>query len=276
MTQAETNIAPQEPAGGAAVVELRDVHKSFGSQRVLTGVDLAIEQGKTTVVIGPSGCGKSVMLKHMVRLLDPDSGTVWFDGQRIDDLPESQLEPIRTQFGFLFQLSALFDSLDVEQNICFPLVEHTKMPLSAQRARCAEVLDLVDMQDNQHKMPAELSGGQKKRIALARAIALKPRVILYDEPTTGLDPIRADEINLLIERLQKELSVTSIVVTHDMVSAYQIADRIVMLYDGDFVADGSPDQIRAWDDELVQDFINGRSELRKRGPANRTAEVFDT
>ncbi|MBI1371247.1 MAG: ATP-binding cassette domain-containing protein [Phycisphaera sp.] len=268
MTTTQTSQPPTN-AGPApdAIVALRKIYKSFGKQQVLKGLDLDVEEGKTTVVIGPSGCGKSVMLKHIVRLLEPDSGTVWFDGQRIDELPESQLAAVRIQFGFLFQLSALFDSMNVEQNICFPLSEHTPMTPEQQRDRCKEVLHLMDMSGNEAKMPAELSGGQKKRIALARAIALKPRVILYDEPTTGLDPIRADEINLLIARLQRELNVTSIVVTHDMHSAYEIADRIVMLYDGVFVADGTPDEIKAWDDKHVQDFITGRSELRE-GPGS--------
>lgn len=237
------------------LIRLEGLYKAFGRLKVLEGVSLEFERGRTTVVIGPSGCGKSVMLKCIVGLLRPDAGAVYFDGRSIDELREADMVPIRTQFGFLFQMGALFDSMTVQENVCFPLVEHTPMTPSQRLARCREVLSLVDMDGSEPKMPGDLSGGQRKRVALARAIALKPRAILYDEPTTGLDPIRSDEINELILKLQRELGVTSIVVTHDMTSAYKIADRIVMLYDGHLVADGTPDQIRSSPNPVVRRFV---------------------
>ena len=263
--------APQPAAAAAApsfpvtdpIIELRDIHKSFGQLQVLRGVSLNFQRRHTTVVIGPSGCGKSVMLKHIVGLLRPDSGQVWFEGVRIDHLPEPQLVAVRTRFGFLFQMGALFDSMTVEQNVSFPLVEHTRMSPAERRDRCARVLSLVGMDGTHHKMPAELSGGQRKRIGLARAIALHPAVVLYDEPTTGLDPIRSDVINRLISKLKDELHVTSIVVTHDMHSAYSIADRILMIYDGRIIADATPDRIRATEDPIVRAFIEGRSDVQQ-------------
>ncbi|MBI1367765.1 MAG: ATP-binding cassette domain-containing protein [Planctomycetes bacterium] len=251
------------PIRDEAVIRLRDVYKSFGRLRVLQGVNLDFIKGQTTVVIGPSGCGKSVMLKHIVGLLRPDRGEVYYEGHRVDQMNEHDLVEIRTDFGYLFQLGALFDSMTVEQNVCFPLEEHANMTLKERRERCAQVLGMVGMEHTQRKVPAELSGGQRKRIALARAVALHPKVILYDEPTTGLDPIRSDVINELIIKLQKELHATSIVVTHDMTSAYKIADRIVMLYDGHIIVDGSPDEVRATDDPIVRAFIEGRSDLHQ-------------
>ncbi|MDX1565881.1 MAG: ABC transporter ATP-binding protein [Phycisphaeraceae bacterium] len=241
------------------IVSLRKIHKSFGRQRVLRSISLDFERGKTTVVLGPSGCGKSVLLKHIVRLLEPDRGEVWFDGQRIDGLSERELVKVRTQFGYLFQMGALFDSMDVQQNVQFPLIEHTKMTPAQRLERSEEVIGLVGLDGTQHKYPSELSGGQRKRIALARAIVMHPKVILYDEPTTGLDPIRADIINGLIIKLQHELKATSIVVTHDMNSAAKIADRIVMLYDGNIIADGRPEQIILSEDPMVRGFVDGQA-----------------
>lgn len=263
---------------GKPIIRLRGVHKSFGKLKVLQGVDLDFVQGQTTVVIGPSGCGKSVTLKHIVGLLQPDRGEVYFEDQRVDLLRETALVPIRTQFGFLFQMAALFDSMTVEQNVRFPLTEHSVMNAADLKRRCEQVLALVGMENTGNKYPAELSGGQKKRIALARAIALHPRVILYDEPTTGLDPIRADVINELILKLQRELNTTSIAVTHDMASAFKIADRIVMLYDGRIMFDGTPDQIRKAEDPLVKAFVEGRSDLQKIGglEANGQTDLLRT
>lgn len=246
-----------------AIIRLDGVHKAFGSLKVLQGVDLHFLRGQTTVVIGPSGCGKSVMLKHIVGLLHPDRGEVWYEDHRIDKLHETDLVDIRTNFGYLFQLGALFDSMTVQQNVCFPLEEHTPMTESERIERCANVLSLVGMNNTQLKFPAELSGGQRKRIALARAIALHPKVILYDEPTTGLDPIRSDTINELIIKLKDELHVSSIVVTHDMTSAYKIADRIVMLYDGHIIADATPDGLRGTEEPIVRAFIEGRSDMHQ-------------
>ncbi len=242
-----------------SLIELRKLHKRFGRLRVLNGVDLAVKEGESLVIIGASGSGKSVILKHMVGLLKPDRGEVWFDGKRIDTLSESQLVPIREQFGFLFQMGALFDSDNVEENVAFPLVEHTDKTTEQIAQIVRQKLELVGLTDAGNKMPAELSGGQRKRVALARAIALDPRVILYDEPTTGLDPIRSDVINELIIKLQRELHVTSISVTHDMNSAFKIADRIVMLHDGKLIFDGTPEQIRHSEDPIIRHFVTGEA-----------------
>lgn len=242
-----------------ALIELKHVSKAFDRLVVLNDFSLSIEEGTSLVVIGASGTGKSVLLKHMVGLLKPDSGEVWFDGQRIDQLKEPDLVPIRQQFGFLFQMGALFDSLTVAENIAFPLREHTDKSPEEIEQIVAEKLRLVGLPDVGDKMPSQLSGGQKKRVALARSIALGPRVILYDEPTTGLDPIRSDVINELILKLQRELQVTSITVTHDMNSAFKIADRIVMLADGKIVFDGTPDDIRRSEDPVVKRFVLGEA-----------------
>ncbi|MEX2673156.1 MAG: ABC transporter ATP-binding protein [Phycisphaeraceae bacterium] len=255
------HTAHAERAG--AVISMRNVHKSFGKLRVLRGIDLDFERGKTTVILGPSGSGKSVMIKNIVGLLRPDKGEIFHEGRRIDNLREADLVPVRTQFGYLFQMGALFDSMNVGDNVGFPLVEHTDMNLAERTERVDEVLRMVGMDGTQIKFPAELSGGQKKRVALARAVALHPKVILYDEPTTGLDPIRADVINELIIKLKHELNATSIVVTHDMTSAYKIADRIVMLYDGKLIADASPQALRRTDDPIVKSFIEGRADLHQ-------------
>ena len=242
-----------------ALIEFRKISKRFGRQVVLNHVELQVPEGQSLVIIGASGSGKSVMLKHMVGLLQPDEGEVWFDGQRIDTLPERKLADVRKQFGFLFQMSALFDSMNVEDNVAFPVVEHAHKTPDEISKIVDEKLRMVGLPETRNKMPAELSGGQRKRIALARAIALEPRVILYDEPTTGLDPIRADVINALIIKLQKELKVTSIVVTHDMHSAFRIADRIVMLYKGQLIFDGTSEQIRQCEDPLVRHFVLGEA-----------------
>ena len=242
-----------------SLIELRDVSKRFGRLVVLNGVSLSIEEGQSLVVIGASGSGKSVMLKHIVGLLTPDDGEVWYDGQRVDELSDRQLDKVREQFGFLFQMGALFDSLTVEDNVAFPVVEHTKKSTDEIRKLVAEKLRMVGLDGTQKKMPAELSGGQRKRVALARAIALNPRVILYDEPTTGLDPIRSDVINELILKLKRELNVTSIVVTHDMNSAFKVADRIVMLHEGKLIIDGPPQTIQKSDVPVVRRFVTGEA-----------------
>ncbi len=242
------------------LIELRNVSKRFGRLVVLRDLTLKIEDEQSLVIIGASGSGKSVMLKHVVGLLRPDSGEVWFDGERIDDLPEKRLSELRKHFGFLFQMGALFDSLTVADNVAFPLVEHTQKPAEEIAAVVREKLKMIGLPDAGPKMPGELSGGQKKRVALARAIALGPRVILYDEPTTGLDPIRSDVINELIIKLQRELKVTSITVTHDMQSAFKIADRMVMLHEGQLIFDGTPDEIRTTDDPIVKRFVLGEAD----------------
>jgi phospholipid/cholesterol/gamma-HCH transport system ATP-binding protein len=245
------------------IVEFRDVAKRFGHLVVLDGVTLSIQRGESIVIIGASGSGKSVMLKHIVGLLKPESGQVWFDSTRIDTLPERQLMLIRQRCGFLFQMGALFDSLTVGENIAFPLVEHTQKKPDEIRQVVAHRLAMVGLPGIEYKMPAELSGGQKKRVALARAIALDPEVILYDEPTTGLDPVRADVINELIVKLQRELRTTSIIVTHDMASAFKIADRIVMLHDGKLIIDGSPQQIKDSTNPIVHHFVVGEADEKE-------------
>ncbi|HZZ44720.1 MAG TPA: ABC transporter ATP-binding protein [Tepidisphaeraceae bacterium] len=242
-----------------SLIELRHIKKRFGHQHVLNDVCLKVERGQSLVIIGASGSGKSVTLKHITGLLRPDAGEVWFDGKRIDMLPERKMVPIRKRFGFLFQMGALFDSLTVEDNIAFPLVEHTHKSKDEVRHIVHHKLRLVGLPEVAHKMPAELSGGQRKRIGLARAIALDPEIILYDEPTTGLDPIRADVINELIIKLQRELDVTSIVVTHDMTSAFKIANRIVMLHEGKIIVDGTPEEIRHTDNDIVRRFVAGEA-----------------
>jgi len=252
-----------------SLIELRNVSKRFGRLVVLSGVTLNIEQGQSLVIIGASGTGKSVLLKHIVGLLRPDSGEVWFDGKRIDNLRERDLVAVRKQFGFLFQMGALFDSLTVDDNVAFPLVEHTRKPPEEIAKLAREKLSLVGLPDIGKKMPGELSGGQKKRVALARAIALGPRVILYDEPTTGLDPIRADVINELILKLQRELKVTSIVVTHDMQSAFKVGDRIVMLDQGKIIFDGTPDDVRATQNQTVHRFVVGEADEQELASLRR-------
>ncbi len=243
---------------GEGIVRLVAADKWFDGVRVLRDVSLSFPEGKTTVVLGPSGCGKTVLLKHVVGLLKPDRGEVWYADTRIDTLGERQLAPIRKQFGYLFQHGALFDSMSVRANVAFPLVEHTSMPPDQREARVREVLSMVGIA-GADKMPADLSGGQRKRVALARAIVLEPKVVLYDEPTTGLDPIRADVINHLIQKLQQELSITSIVVTHDLDGAFKVADLMVMLYDGAVVMRGTPQQLRETSDPTVQRFLRGEA-----------------
>jgi phospholipid/cholesterol/gamma-HCH transport system ATP-binding protein len=249
-----------------ALIELHNLQKQFGRQRVLRGVSLNIERGECLVIIGASGSGKSVMLKHIVGLLKPDAGKVFFNGQRIDDLPERRLMEIRQHFGFLFQMSALFDSMNVHDNVAFPLVEHTKKSADEIEQLVQRYLTLVGLPDVGKKMPAELSGGQRKRVALARAIALGPEVVLYDEPTTGLDPIRSDVINELIIRLQRELNITSVVVTHDMASAFKVATRVVMLHEGKLIFEGTPEEIQKSDNEIVRRFVLGEANEEELAP----------
>ncbi len=245
-----------------AMIELIDVHKSFGSQQVLRGVDLRIEKGESVVIIGGSGSGKSVTLKHICGLLWPDKGKVIFDGEDITWTPELKMPRHRVRIGMLFQNAALFDSLPVWENITFGMIEHGMCAPAEALDIAREKLAMVGLEGSEFKMPAELSGGMRKRVALARAIAMNPEVILYDEPTTGLDPIMSDVINELIIETNEKLGVTSVTVTHDMKSAAKIADRIVMLYEGRFIADGSPDEIMNSDDPVVRQFVRGEA----RGP----------
>jgi phospholipid/cholesterol/gamma-HCH transport system ATP-binding protein len=258
-TKPQVQTARATNAEAAPIIRLEKLYKSFGSLKVLAGVSLALRKGETTVIIGESGSGKSVLLKHIVALLRPDRGQVFFHEQRIDSLPERELVKLRTRFGFLFQNSALFDSLTVAQNIAFPLVEHSRKSRKEIDQVVRDKLRMVGLDGVQAKRPAELSGGQRKRVALARAIAMDPEVVLYDEPTTGLDPPRADVINELILKLKHELGVTSAIVTHDLTSAFKVADRIAMLYQGDFIFDGTVEQVKTTRDQRVRRFIEGRA-----------------
>jgi phospholipid/cholesterol/gamma-HCH transport system ATP-binding protein len=241
------------------IIELVNVSKRFGNQVVLDGVNLSLRRGETTVVLGESGAGKSVLLKHIVGLLAPDSGEVYLEGTRIDTLPINKLMRLRENFGYLFQLSALFDSMTAGENVAFPIVQRKKISRAEVDRLVSEKLKLVGLDGVQSKMPSELSGGQKKRVALARAIALEPSVILYDEPTTGLDPVRSDVINELILRLRNAMKVTSVVVTHDMTSAFKVADRVIMLQGGRFIFDGDCESLKSSDNETVRKFIEGRA-----------------
>jgi len=241
------------------MISVRNLHKRFGDLRVLDGVDLDVKQGESVVVIGQSGCGKSVLLKHIVALLRPDEGNVVVDGQDVFDLPHGELMAYRKRVGVLFQFGALFDSMTVAENVGFCLKESLRMKPDRIDQIVREKLALVGLADVGDKMPSDISGGMKKRVALARAIAADPDIILYDEPTTGLDPITGAMINELIVDVNKTIGATSIAVTHDMASAYKIADRIVMLLDGKVIWDGSPDDIRRTDHEAVRQFINGSS-----------------
>jgi phospholipid/cholesterol/gamma-HCH transport system ATP-binding protein len=245
---------------GTGVVSLRNVHKAFGLQKVLDGISVDFEAAKTTVVMGPSGCGKSVMLKHIVGLISPDTGEVHYNGRRIDNLGETDLLAVRLEVGLVFQMGALFDSMTVAENIDFPLLEHTELTRQQRLHRIAEVLDTVDLAGVEPKLPSQLSGGQRKRVAIARAMALRPKVILFDEPTTGLDPIRSDGINELIIKLKRDFGVTNIVVTHDLVSAKKVADRVIMLLGGKVAADGTYDELTRSTDVRVQHFLTGHYE----------------
>lgn len=246
------------------IIELRRVTKSFGHQRVLDDIDLRIERGRNTVIIGRSGTGKSVLLKHIVGLLRPDRGEVYFDGRRIDRLGERALVPIRRRISFVFQLNALFDSMTVLENVAFPMMENSSAPLRKGEIRrlASKCLDLVGLAGFDQKRPAELSGGERKRVAIARAIAMEPApdVILYDEPTAGLDPQRSDVINKLIRQMQERVNVTGVVVTHDMKSTAEVGDRVLMLLDGRFIADGTPEEVLSAKDPHVRRFAQGVAE----------------
>ena len=240
------------------MIEFKDIHKAFGSHQVLAGVTLTISDAETLVVIGFSGTGKSVMLKHVVGLLQPDAGTVIVDGRPVPDLDRAGLTELRRDIGYVFQFAALFDSMSVADNVALGL---RRRGLSDEEiaARVAEALALVDLTGSDERLPAELSGGMRKRVGIARAIALRPRYILYDEPTTGLDPVTSAVIDRLMVRTREHLGVTGIVVTHDMKSAYTVGDRIAMLYEGKIRQVGTVEEIQATEDPVVRQFIEGRA-----------------
>ena len=221
---------------------------------------MTINKGETMVILGRSGCGKSVLLKLIMGLLKPDSGKIFVNGDEITSLNDNQLNKLRQKFGMLFQASALFDSMTVDENVGLALREHTKLSDEEVKQKVTEKLKMVGLSRVEQVKPAELSGGMKKRVGLARAIAMDPKYVLYDEPTTGLDPIMADVINELIVNLRNTLSITSIAVTHDIVSAYKIADRIAMLYEGKIIFIGTPDQVRNTENPVVRQFIEGSAE----------------
>ena len=241
------------------MIEARDLKKSFGAQSVLNGVCLCIAEGESVVIIGRSGGGKSILLKHLVGLMRPDSGEVIIDGQNIVGLNDRQLLPVQHKFGMLFQGAALFDSLTVAENVGFALRRERKLTAAELNERVSEALEMVELPGTEEKKPSELSGGMRKRVGLARAIVYRPSIVLYDEPTTGLDPIVADSIDHLIVRVRDRLNVTSVVVTHDMRSARRVGQRILMLHEGRIYAEGTPDEIFSSSDPIVHNFVNGIS-----------------
>jgi phospholipid/cholesterol/gamma-HCH transport system ATP-binding protein len=241
------------------MIRIADLHKSFGPKKVLEGINLEIGEGETMVIIGQSGSGKSVLLKHIIGMLKPDRGRIFIDDVEITGLKEDALQGVLKKFGMLFQGAALFDSLTVGENVAFGLRRYTKHTRKEIETIVSESLEKVGLRGVEQLMPYELSGGMKKRVGLARAIAYKPQIILYDEPSTGIDPIRADSINDLINQMKRELCVTSVVITHDMVSCYKVADRIAMLYNGVIIEVGTPAEIQATGNPVVRQFISGRA-----------------
>jgi phospholipid/cholesterol/gamma-HCH transport system ATP-binding protein len=251
------------PGGNSTpMIAVRSLAKKIGQQEILRGVDLEVKTGETLVIIGRSGGGKSVLLKHLVGLMTPDVGEIWIHGQNIIGMNERQLGEIRKKVGILFQSGALFDSMTVEDNIAFPLREAGERDSKILHAKVAEMLEVMEMEGQEDKMPESLSGGMKKRVGLARSIIRRPSCVLYDEPTSGLDPVVADSINRLIRRLQQRLGVTSVVVTHDMKSAFDVANHIAYLHEGRIYFYGTPIQLQRAGDPLLQDFLLGRSDGR--------------
>jgi phospholipid/cholesterol/gamma-HCH transport system ATP-binding protein len=239
------------------MIKLTDVHKSFGAQKVLNGLNLEIPEGKVTAIIGPSGEGKSVLLKHIIGLLQPDSGRIEVDGESILGLRRSQLNRIREKFGMLFQNAALFDSMSVFENVAFPLQEKTKLTSDEIRRRVVSALEDVGLKNVENKFPDELSGGMKKRVGLARAVVLSPKIILFDEPTTGLDPVIKRAIHHLIRETHAKFGFTAVVVSHEIPEIFDIAQNVAMLYQGKILQHGTPDEIQASTDPVVRQFISG-------------------
>src|SRR5438105_11804761 len=243
------------------MIRLLDIYKSFGQKRVLSGFTLDVVEGEAMVIIGYSGTGKSVAIKHIVGLLEPDAGQVWVDDLEVPRLPRRELYALRARIGYVFQFAALFDSLSIGDNVAMGLRKQQELAEDEIQERVHEALDLVDLPNVAERFPAELSGGMRKRVGIARAIALRPKYILYDEPTTGLDPVTSAVIDLLMIRMRKKLGVTSIVITHDMRSAYTVGTRIAMLYQGRVRQVGTVDEIQHTRDPIVRQFIEGRPSL---------------
>jgi phospholipid/cholesterol/gamma-HCH transport system ATP-binding protein len=265
MTEAPTSLkASIKPPLGSSksspMIAVRGLMKKFGEQEILRGIDLEVATGETLAIIGRSGGGKSVLLKHIVGLMEPDAGEIWIQGQDIIRMSERQLGEIRKKVGILFQGGALFDSMTVEENIAFPLREAGERDPKVLRPKVAEMLEVMEMEGHGDKMPENLSGGMKKRVGLARSIIRRPSCVLYDEPTSGLDPVVADSINRLIRRLQHRFGMTSIVVTHDMKNAFDVADRIAYLHKGRIYFHGTSAELQQSSDPLIQDFLLGRSD----------------
>ena len=245
------------------MIETRDLRKSFGTQKVLDGISFKIEKGESVVIIGGSGGGKSVLLKHLIGLMTPNSGDVLIANQSIVNMNERELIRVRNRFGMLFQSAALFDSMTVEENIGFVLRKQDELSESEIKERISETLEMVELPGTEKKKPAELSGGMKKRVGLARAIAYRPEIVLYDEPTTGLDPIVSDAIDQLILRVWERLKVTSVVVTHDTRSMRRVGQRIIYLRQGKVYADSTPEEIFSSKDPLIHNFVNGIADLKE-------------
>jgi phospholipid/cholesterol/gamma-HCH transport system ATP-binding protein len=242
------------------MIEIRNLHKSFADKKVLQGVNLDIESGQTTTIIGGSGSGKSVLFKHIIGLMKPDAGSIVVDGEEISEMTERELYRMVDKFGMVFQGGALFDSMTVAENLAFGIKKSKTTTPEEIRATVEHSLAQVGLVDVVHLLPAELSGGMKKRVAIARAIAKQPSILMFDEPTTGLDPIMADIINELIIKVSDNKQITSIVITHDMVSAYKISDKIAILFEGRIIETGSPDEIRNTRNAVVRQFIEGKAE----------------
>jgi phospholipid/cholesterol/gamma-HCH transport system ATP-binding protein len=251
------------------MIRLDNIHKAFGSKQVLTGFSLEVQEGDIAVILGYSGTGKSVAIKHIVGLLEPDQGTVWVDGREVPKLSRRELYELRGRIGYVFQSAALFDSLTVGENVAMGLRKQGQLNEDEIQARVHEALELVDLPDAADLMPSDLSGGMRKRVGIARAIALRPKYLLYDEPTTGLDPVTAAVIDDLMLRMKQQLGVTSIIITHDLRTAWGIGTRIAMLYDGKVRQCGTPDEIRNTADPVVRQFIEGRPVLEASQAAHR-------
>jgi phospholipid/cholesterol/gamma-HCH transport system ATP-binding protein len=264
MTEATSLSTPNnsqpQTNNASPMIAVRSLTKRIGAQQILCGVDLEVARGETLAVIGRSGGGKSVLLKHLVGLMQPDEGEIWIEGENITQMSERQLTSIRQKVGILFQGAALFDSMTVQENIAFPLYEAGERDPKSIQEKVRHMLEVMELEGEEAKMPVNLSGGMKKRVGLARAIVRRPSCVLYDEPTSGLDPVVSDSINRLIRRLEERFCVTGVVVTHDMKSAFDVADRIAYLHEGRIYFHGTPDELQRSNDPLLQDFLLGRSE----------------